>query len=65
LYSPFGLAAHGPAHHVGQVDVLDRDQGHLHPGIGDLIDGLLQPLVELIPFPTPGTSVNRAARPDN
>ena len=29
-----GLAGHGPLHAVGQLDVLQLDQGHLHTPVG-------------------------------
>jgi hypothetical protein len=45
-----GLAGHGPSHRVGQFHVLDLDQGDLDPpGVGQVIDDALQPLVDLVP----------------
>ena len=44
-----GLGGHGPAHRLGQLDVLDLDQGDLDaPGVGELVDDLLEPLVDLV-----------------
>ncbi len=42
-----GLAGDRPLHLFGDLDVLDLDRGHLHaPGLGRLVDDLLQLLVE-------------------
>ena len=42
-----GLAGDRPLHLFGDLDVLDLDRGHLHaPGLGRLVDDLLQLFVE-------------------
>ena len=47
----FGLAGHGALHALGQLDVLDLDDRHLHPpGLGLLIDDLLKAVVDLLTF---------------
>ena len=45
----FGLPRHGPLHALRDLDVLDLDDAHLDaPGLGLLVDDLLEPSVELV-----------------
>jgi hypothetical protein len=44
------LTRHGATHGLGQLDVLDLDEGDLDtPRIGDVVDDALKPLVDLVP----------------
>jgi hypothetical protein len=44
-----GLAEHRASHGLGQLDVLDLDEGDLDaPGVGDVVDDPLEPLVHLV-----------------
>jgi hypothetical protein len=46
-----GLAGHRAPHRLGQFDVLDLHHRDLDaPGVGDVVDDLLEPLVDLVAF---------------